>query len=181
MNSSQKTERVLAEGFRCLSCCVGLLLGGMILFLCFGCQKQKPLPDTLSLEIDTRNGQPLRQALYGFNSNMMNGDYGYLDDDFVALTKRLAPKTLRFPGGTVGNFYHWEPGGFFENEMASTLNTRLNRRNKGNYVRLQRRRNGKIVFDDFMQLCNSLDITPIVVVNLWTGTPEESAAWGPLC
>ena len=200
MNSSQKTERVPAEGFRRLkartsnstpiqdskarvggsshfSRCVGLLLGGMILFLCFGCQKQKPLPDTLSLEIDTRNRQPLRQALYGFNSNMMSGDYGYLDDDFVALTKRLAPKTLRFPGGTVGNFYHWEPGGFFENEMASTLNTRLNRRNRGNYVRLQRRRNGKILFDDFMQLCNTLSITPIVVVNLWTGTPEESAAW----
>ena len=102
----------------------------MTLFLAIGCQTQKSLPDTLSLEIDTRNGQPLRQALYGFNSNMMSGDYSYLDDDFVALTKALAPKTLRFPGGTVGNFYHWEPGGFFENEMASTLSTKLNRRNE---------------------------------------------------
>ena len=156
--------------------CLGLL-GVMILFLCFGCQKQKPLPDTLSLEIDTQNGKPLRQALYGFNSNMMSGDYGYLDDDFVALTKVLAPKTLRFPGGTVGNFYHWEPGGFFENEMASTLNTKLNKRNVRNYVKLQSRRKGKIVFDDFMRLCNTLNITPVVVVNLWTGSPEESAAW----
>ena len=157
-------------------CCVGLI-GGMILVLCFGCQTQKSLPDTLSLEINTRNGQPLRQALYGFNSNMMSGDYGYLDDDFVALTKVLAPKTLRFPGGTVGNFYHWEHGGFFENEMASTLNTKLNKRNKDNYVKLQRRRKGKILFDDFMQLCNTLNITPVVMVNLWTGSPEESATW----
>lgn len=149
----------------------------IVLFLAIGCRTQKPLPDTLSLEIDTRNAQPLRQALYGFNSNMMSGDYGYLDDDFVALTKALAPKTLRFPGGTVGNFYHWEPGGFFENEMASTLSTKLNTRNKANYVKLQWRRNGKILFDDFMKLCNTLDITPIVVVNLWTGSPEESAAW----
>ena len=124
MNSSQKTERVPAEGFRRLkartsnstpiqdskarvggsshfSCCVGLLLGGMILFLCFGCQKQKPLPDTLSLEIDTRNGQPLRQALYGFNTNMMNGDYGYLDDDFVALTKGLRQRPYDFPAGRL--------------------------------------------------------------------------------
>ena len=149
----------------------------VILFLSFGCQKQKPLPDTLYFEIDTRNGQPLRQALYGFNSNMMSGDYGYLDDDFVALTKELAPNTLRFPGGTVGNFYHWEHGGFFENEMASTLNTRLNKRNRDNYVKLQKRRNGKILFDDFIQLCNTLNITPVVMVNLWTGSPEESAAW----
>ena len=149
----------------------------MTLFLAIGCRTQKPLPDTLSFEINTRNGKPLRQALYGFNSNMMSGDYGYLDDDFVALTKVLAPKTLRFPGGTVGNFYHWEQGGFFENEMASTLNTKLNKRNKGNYVKLQRQRNGKILFDDFMQLCNTLNIVPVVVVNLWTGSPAESAAW----
>ena len=155
----------------------GTLLVLTILFLSIGCEKEKPLPDALSLEINTRNAQPLRQALYGFNTNMMSGDYGYLDANFVELTKTLAPKTLRFPGGAVGNFYHWEPGGFFENEMASTLNPKLNQRNKGNYVRLQRRRDGKILFDDFMQLCNTLNITPIVVVNLWTGTPEESAAW----
>ena len=155
-----------------------LLLLGMILFLLIGCRTQKTLPNnTLSFEIDTHSGQPLRQTLYGFNSNMMSGDYAYLDDDFVALTKVLAPKTLRFPGGTVGNFYHWELGGFFEKEMASTLSTKLNKRNKRNYVKLQRLRNGKILFDDFMQLCNTLNITPIVVVNLWTGSPKESAAW----
>ena len=153
------------------------LLVLIMVFLNVGCEKEKPLPDMLHLEIDTHDAQPLRQGLYGFNTNMISGDYGYLDPDFVELTKVLAPKTLRFPGGTVGNFYHWEPGGFFENEMASTLNPRLNRRNKGNYVKLQRRRNGKILFDDFMQLCNTLNITPVVVVNLWTGDPEESAAW----
>ena len=46
------------------------------------------------LEIDTHNTQPLRQALYGFNTNMMSGDYGYLDPDFVELTKTLAPKDI---------------------------------------------------------------------------------------
>ena len=160
----------------CRTCCIALI-ALITLFPIIGCQDRKNLPDTLRLEIDTRNAQPLRQALYGFNTNMISGDYGYLDPDFVELTKALAPKTLRFPGGTVGNFYHWEPGGFFENEMASTLNPRLNQRNKGNYVKLQERRDGKILFDDFMQLCNTLNITPVVVVNLWTGSPEESAAW----
>ena len=165
----------VSNGFYRKSCIT--FLGLMMIFVGIGCQGKKMSPDTLNLEIDTRNSQPLRQALYGFNTNMMSGDYGYLDGDFIALTKGLAPKTLRFPGGTVGNFYHWEPGGFFENEMASTLNTKLNKRNRGNYVKLQKRRNGKIVFDDFMQLCNTQNITPIVVVNLWTGSPEESAAW----
>ena len=160
----------------CRTCCIALI-ALITLFPIIGCQDRKNVPDTMRLEIHTRNAQPLRQSLYGFNTNMMSGDYGYLDADFVELTKALAPKTLRFPGGAVGNFYHWQLGGFFENEMASTLNPRLNQRNKGNYVKLQRRRDGKILFDDFMQLCNTLNITPIVVVNLWTGDPAESAAW----
>lgn len=148
------------------------------MLLIIGCQDRKQPSDMqLHLEVDTRNAQPLRQALYGFNTNMMSGDYGYLDPDFVELTKALAPKTLRFPGGAVGNFYHWKIGGFLEEEMASTLNLKLNQRNKGNYAKLQRRRDGKILFDDFMQLCNTLKITPVVVVNLWTGSSAESAAW----
>ena len=95
----------------CQTICIGLL-GLVPLLLNIGCQDQKSLPDTARLEIDTRNTRPLRQALYGFNTNMISGDYGYLDPDFVELTKALAPKTLRFPGGTVGNFYHWEVGVF---------------------------------------------------------------------
>ena len=165
-------------------CRRGLKPRHSIIFVCaftvltnVGCDKQEPISDTLRLEIDTRKTGPLRKELYGFNTNMMSGDYGYLDPDFVALTKALQPKTLRFPGGTVGNFYHWKIAGFLENEMASTLSPKLNKRNRGNYVKLQRRRSGKIAFDDFMQLCHELNITPVVVVNLWTGSPEESAEW----
>ena len=164
-----------ANGFCRKFCVIFFVL--MMLFLNIGCEKEKSLPDTLSLEINTSNSQPLRQALYGFNTNMVSGDYGYLDPDFVELTKALAPKTLRFPGGAVGNFYHWELGGFIESEMASTLSPQLNQRNQRNYVKLQERREGKILFDDFMKLCDTLSITPIVVVNLWTGSPKESAAW----
>ncbi len=133
--------------------------------------------NSLQIKIDTQSSIPLRKELYGFNSNMMSGDYGYLDEDFVALTKALRPKTLRFPGGTVGNFYHWDISGFRQDEMNSTLSTQLNRRNKANFTKLEKRRDGIISFDDFMEFCNDLDITPVVVVNLWTGNPEESAAW----
>ena len=139
------------------------------------------MPDTsveaLQIKIDTKSNTPLRKDLYGFNSNMMSGDYGYLDEDFVALAKALQPQTLRFPGGTVGNFYHWKISGFRQDEMNSTLSTQLNKRNRGNFDKLKKRRDGIISFDDYMMLCQDLDITPIVVVNLWTGNPAESAAW----
>ena len=131
----------------------------------------------LHLKIDRSKTQTLPKSLYGFNTNMMSGDYGYLDSNFVALTKDLQPQLLRFPGGTIGNFYHWKLAGFVQSEMSSTSNEQLNRRNRGNFVRLRKRRNGRLAFDDFMQMCNALKITPIVVVNLWTGSPEESAGW----
>lgn len=153
------------------------VVGIVCLMIITQCQMKEHLSDTLRIEINTQTTTPLRKELYGFNTNMMSGDYGYLDTDFVELTKALMPQTLRFPGGTVGNFYHWERAGFIQEEMTSTLNTQLNKRNKGNYVKLQKRRNGRISFDEFMELCNKLTITPIVVVNLWTGSPDESAAW----
>ena len=140
-------------------------------------QMQDALIETLQIKIDTQSSIPLRKELYGFNSNMMSGDYGYLDEDFVALTKVLQPKTIRFPGGTVGNFYHWNISGFRQDEMNSTLSSQLNKRNRSNFVKLQKRRDGIISFDDYMKLCQDLEITPVVVVNLWTGNPEESARW----
>ena len=163
---------------------VKLIIIVVILLLCllfYALVLDRDIPESpvnsLQIKIDTQSSIPLRKELYGFNSNMMSGDYGYLDEDFVALTKALRPKTLRFPGGTVGNFYHWNISGFRQDEMNSTLSTQLNRRNKANFTKLEKRRDGIISFDDFMKLCNDLDITPIVVVNLWTGNPEESAAW----
>ncbi len=149
----------------------------IILSMSVGCDKQKPVSDAPRLEIDTLTTQPLRKKLYGFNTNMMSGDYGYIDFDFVALTQALQPQTLRFPGGTVGNFYHWQISGFLEDEMDATLSSKLNKRNKNNYVKLQKRKKGRIAFDDFMRLCNTFNIAPVVVVNLWTGSPKESAAW----
>lgn len=161
-----------------------IILFFTILFLCLlflvvirGCEEKTLISGEVRFEVNTKDKTNLRKELYGFNTNMISGDYGYLDADFMSLTEALQPKTLRFPGGTVGNFYHWKTAGFVEEEMGSTLNPQLNKRNKGNYVKLQKRRNGIISFDDFMQLCQKFNITPIVVVNLWTGTPDESAEW----
>ena len=156
-----------------------IILVVCVLFLVVirGCENKSLISGGVRFEVNTQAKTRLRKDLYGFNTNMISGDYGYLDEDFIALTKALQPKTLRFPGGTVGNFYHWKTEGFLKGEMGSTLSPQLNKRNRGNFVRLQKRRNGIIPFDDFMQLCQESSITPIVVVNLWTGTPEESAEW----
>ncbi len=175
VNQDRTEKRKLFSSFTFL---FSIILVLCLLFLVIrGCEKKSLISRGVRFEVDTQAKTFLRKELYGFNTNMISGDYGYLDTDFFTLTKALQPKTLRFPGGTVGNFYHWKTKGFIESEMGSTLYPQLNKRNRGNYIRLQKRRNGIISFDDFMQLCQELNITPIVVVNLWTGTPEESADW----
>ena len=176
INQDQTEKR---KSFSSMTFLFSTILAVCLLFLVVirGCEKKSLISGGVRFEVNTQTKTSLRKDLYGFNTNMISGDYGYLDEDFVALTKVLQPKTLRFPGGTVGNFYHWKTKGFLKDEMGSTLSPQLNKRNRGNYVRLQKRRNGIIPFDDFMQLCQESSITPIVVVNLWTGTPEESAEW----
>ena len=57
----------------------------IILFSNIGCGEEASPPDALRLEIDTYTTQPLRHALHGFITNMISGDYGYLDTDFVDL------------------------------------------------------------------------------------------------
>ena len=149
----------------------------ILMILNLECSKKESDLNTVKIYIDTDASSPLKKDLYGFNTNMMSGDYGYLDNDFIVLTRALNPSSLRFPGGTVGNFYHWESSGFFENEMNTTLSLQLNKRNRGNFNKLRKHRNGIISFNDFMTLCIDLNIRPIIMVNLWTGSAEESAAW----
>ena len=149
----------------------------LLMMLNLECSSRESDVDSVQIYIDSESAVPLRKELYGFNTNMMSGDYGYLDKDFTALTETLKPSSLRFPGGTVGNFYHWDISGFYEDEMNTTLSTQLNKRNRGNFNKLRKKRNGIISFDDFMKLCNDLKIKPIIMVNVWTGSPEKSAAW----
>ena len=160
-----------------LICCTLSVSVVLLMLLNLERNKRESDEDTVHIYINTDSAVPLRKELYGFNTNMMSGDYGYLDKDFIALTESLNPSSLRFPGGTVGNFYHWESSGFYEGEMNTTLSMQLNKRNRGNFNKLRKKRNGIISFDDFMKVCNDLNIKPIIMVNVWTGSPEESAAW----
>ncbi|WP_177418948.1 hypothetical protein [endosymbiont of Lamellibrachia barhami] len=129
------------------------------------------------IEVDSRTQVPLNRDVYGFNTNLAPGHFGFLDDEFIRHIGPLQPVMLRFPGGTVANFYHWAEEGFRLEEMDITRAASLNRENLDRYQSLQSLRKGRFSFDDFMVLCKRFGIEPLVVVNLSTGTPEESAAW----
>jgi hypothetical protein len=137
-----------------------------------------PPPRPVAVEL-VPAGEPFAiiPTAYGFNTQNMNAEYSYADADFRRLTAELRPGNLRFPGGTVANFYHWQEAGFRPEELQVSKSEVLNKRLKGLYRRLQQKFSGKIPPEDFFTLCRATGARPLLVVNLYTGTPEESAAW----
>ncbi len=152
-----------------------VLLGILNLTSCI--HDAQPQQEPVIISVDLSSSRLLNHNAFGFNINQFNGVYAVTDPDFIQLSAELAPFLLRFPGGYNSNFYHWQDSGYRAEEMTLSLNPKLNQRNVGNYKALMRYRQGRESFDDFMAYCQALSIRPLIVVNLYTGSPAESAAW----
>lgn len=84
----------------------------------------------------------------------------------LSLAQSLGSTTLRYPGGLQSDTYHWQRGMGLLTERG--LNEHANaRRMQPTLVGTQ----------EFLELCEALGATPLVTVNLASGTPEEAAAW----
>lgn len=78
----------------------------------------------------------------------------------------VRPNALRFPGGTNADTYHWKDG------VGA-----LERRGLGEHV--FRKEKQRMVFgtDEFLSLAARLNATPLITVNVPTGTAAEAAEW----
>ncbi|WP_430907873.1 hypothetical protein [Maribacter sp. 2-571] len=54
--------------------------------------------------------RPLRQHLLGANANLAALDRPWENDSLIAITAKTGIKTLRYPGGTIGNYWDWDTG-----------------------------------------------------------------------
>jgi len=108
--------------------------------------------------------------------------------DVIEYIKLLKPNVLRFPGGCYADIYHWKNAigdrdlrspqdNYFWSDvpfdyMISDTRTKRNRRlTEPNDVGI----------DEFIDLCKLTDVTPLICVNLGTGTSEEAADWVEYC
>src|SRR5262249_6331378 len=108
------------------------------------------------------------RGLYGFSTENARLSYGFQDSVFLQAAADLRPALLRFPGGTSANYYHWQSGTFAAGLDGDSLREQPALAPPGK---------GRVSFDDFVSYCKRFGIRPVVVVNIFTGTPEESAAW----
>lgn len=84
--------------------------------------------------------------------------------------QKLKILSLRFPGGTLSDGYHWK-------DAVGPID----QRKKGLHVSSGVMQESTFGTDEFLELCRILKSGPIITVNTRTGTPQEAADWVRYC
>lgn len=138
---------------------------------CVGSQQLNKNNDSVEIDLSIFDTIPLNERKFGFNIHHYSGDFTIEDVDYQEEILKIKPNILRFPGGTIANYYHWETG-----TLDSAILHRADRM-KGLMNNLKEKNGGYIPFESFMEFCRSNEIKPLLVVNLYSGVLEETIAW----
>lgn len=129
--------------------------------------------NTLTITIDPQaSGRPVNRQVLGHNVQWVDrgdelvNDQGVLRPAMLTPTLALGPTVLRYPGGLQSDTYRWAKGIGTIAERGS--NEHANSRAVQTTVMGTR---------EFLELCEATGATPLITVNLVTGTPDEAAAW----
>ncbi len=109
----------------------------------------------------------LERCIY---DGIWTADGSTIREDTFDLIKQLHPSIVRYPGGNFASGYHWEDG-------IGPKDKRPSRHDNA----WQAEESNRVGTDEFLSLCESLHIEPLLVVNDGSGTPEEAARWVSYC
>ncbi|MGV3613883.1 MAG: alpha-N-arabinofuranosidase [Fimbriimonas sp.] len=109
------------------------------------------------------------------NDGVYKPDSVHADDmgcrqDVMAALRRLKFTAMRYPGGNFVSGYHWTDG----------VGPR-ERRPRVRDLAWQSIETNEFGTDEFAELARRMDWTPMMAVNLGTGTPEEARNWLEYC
>ena len=121
------------------------------------------VPVTISTNFN--NPLPVHPNVFGVNIGFAFARELDKDSGFVQLLREMRPVSLRFPGGTVANWYHphLPVYGYKANEIISSL---------GGLYALQSKRSENILYN-FIRLCKQVNCGAVYCANLLNGTTEE--------
>ena len=110
--------------------------------------------------------QPINTAIFGVNIGFAFARELDKDSGCVQLLREMHPSSLRFPGGTVANYYH--PGlpvyGYKKDEIMPSL---------GGLYNLQTKRTENILYN-YIRLCKQTGAKAVFCANVLNGTTEET-------
>jgi alpha-N-arabinofuranosidase len=96
-------------------------------------------------------------------------EHGFRQDVLGALRK-LNLTAMRYPGGSFSSGYHWMDG-IGPKEQRPTVRE----------LAWQSIEPNQFGTDEFIQLARKMGWTPMITVNVGTGTPEEASNWVEYC
>ncbi|MGC9522804.1 MAG: alpha-N-arabinofuranosidase [Anaerolineae bacterium] len=113
-------------------------------------------------------GRAVYEGVYDPDSAHADAD-GFRTDVLAAL-RRLKMTAMRYPGGNFASGYHWQDG-VGPREDRPTVRE----------LAWQSLEPNQVGTDEYIALCRKMDWTPMITVNLGTGTPEEARNWVEYC
>ena len=113
-------------------------------------------------------GRAIYEGVYDPDSPHADSD-GFRTDVMESL-RRLNMTAMRYPGGNFASGYHWMDG-IGPREQRPTIRE----------LAWQSIEPNQFGTDEFVALCQKTGWTPMMTVNLGTGTPEEARDWVEYC
>jgi len=130
-------------------------------------------PTVLQCKIDpAKILRPVPTGLFGTNlewfnyANGVSRADGTFDPAWPTLLKTQGVTNIRFPGGTLSDFYHWRDGiGPVKDRPVREHPT-----DPGSSPNV-------MGTPEFLRFASAANARPLITVNVGTGTPDEAAAW----
>ncbi len=113
-------------------------------------------------------GRAVYEGVYDPNCTHADAD-GFRGDVLEAL-RRLNMTAMRYPGGNFASGYHWVNGVGPRDERPTVRE-----------LAWQSIETNHFGTDEYIKLCRKMGWTPMLTVNLGTGTPEEARNWVEYC
>ena len=113
-------------------------------------------------------GRSIYEGVYDPDSE--HADEDGMRTDVLDALRQLEMPVVRYPGGNFASGYHWLDG--VGNKTSRPVVREL---------AWQSIEPNQFGTDEFIRLCRKLDWTPMLAVNLGTGTPEEARNWVEYC
>jgi len=122
--------------------------------------------------------QIVTNDIFGFATSNTFSYFNIQDSIFQKKIKEISPKLLRFPGGAVGNFYHYNQSAYGLNikEIDSLITGKFPKRARGLINYSKRNGHKKNYIDDFILLAKLTKSSVVVVANILTESDENIIA-----
>lgn len=105
-----------------------------------------------------------------FDPNSTHADENGFRKDVLRALRQLRMTAMRYPGGNFASGYHWMDG-IGPKELRPTVRE----------LAWQSIEPNQFGTDEFMKMASMMEWTPMLTLNLGTGTPEEARNWVEYC